>query len=330
MTDFKYAVLGYNNLHHGIYYVGNYGDEIQSIAAERCLPRVDTIIDRNVLNRFSNPDKHVLLMNGFFGSGIEGTDGFPPSKSIIPIYFSFHIEESARDFYTSHECLEHFKKWEPIGCRDCETSELLGSKGIDTFFSKCLTLTFDKRTELQGKGKLFIVDGGDMQVKIPEFLINSNLVERVTHIIRAKHNNYRENMKAAQSLLDRYKNEASAVITSKLHCALPCMAMGIPRIYVPPFSVGGHDGRVKLYAEVGGTLCDIRPCAIISTNKAFKYFPKILRRVVHKAESILLSRERQVFEKSFHWQFDTGECEDEKREIRDSLNEQLKRQLGKL
>ena len=36
----------------------------------------------------------------------------------------------------------------------------------------------------------------------------------------------------AQEILDRYKNEAKLVITSRIHCAMPCIAMGIPVIYI--------------------------------------------------------------------------------------------------
>ena len=35
---------------------------------------------------------------------------------------------------------------------------------------------------------------------------------------------------AAKNLLERYKNEAKLIITSALHCAAPCTAMGIPVI----------------------------------------------------------------------------------------------------
>ncbi len=35
----------------------------------------------------------------------------------------------------------------------------------------------------------------------------------------------------AKTLLTRYKNEARLIITSALHCASPCVAMGIPVIF---------------------------------------------------------------------------------------------------
>ena len=206
MVDLKYAVLGYSNLYQGSHCAGSYGDEIQSMAAARCLPSVDAIIDRNELNQFSSSVKHVLLMNGFFGPGRNGGSAFPPSDDIIPIYFSFHIEgtESSRAFYTSPICLEHFKKWEPIGCRDRSTAELLRSKGISTFFSKCLTLTFDRRPTPEHKGRLFIVDGDTL--RIPKYLMDEDKVRRVTHRWGGLYPGQQSNMQSAQHLLDLYRH----------------------------------------------------------------------------------------------------------------------------
>ena len=41
-------------------------------------------------------------------------------------------------------------------------------------------------------------------------------------------------MAYAQDILNLYRDEASLVITSALHCAQPCIAMGIPVIFIDP------------------------------------------------------------------------------------------------
>src|SRR5690606_10070852 len=46
----------------------------------------------------------------------------------------------------------------------------------------------------------------------------------------------RERAEEAQKLLDVY-SQASLVITSRIHCALPCVALGTPVIFVDPYSV---------------------------------------------------------------------------------------------
>ncbi len=329
MTDFKYAVLGYKNFHHGIYHNGNYGDEIQSIAATHCFPMVDAIIDRFELSRFSAPDKHVLLMNGWFGPGRLGMDAFPPSKDIVPIYFSFHIAniEPSKAFFTSPKCLEHFKKWEPIGCRDQSTAELLGSKGIKTFFSKCLTLTFDKRPTPPSKGKLLIVDGDSLP--IPKYLTDEHVVQRVTHKYTEPFKSHQANMRKAQQLLDQYREEADLIITSRLHCAMPCQAMGIPTIFFPNTYYGDY-GRISVYAAVGGRMQPTRTYPIISSNPVYKLFPRSLKQYIRRGEIALSTLAQELYKENFDWQFNSIELEDEKKKIRHSLKAQIKRQLEKL
>lgn len=39
---------------------------------------------------------------------------------------------------------------------------------------------------------------------------------------------------AARSLLAKYAEEATLVITSALHCAQPCLALGIPVVFIEP------------------------------------------------------------------------------------------------
>ena len=42
----------------------------------------------------------------------------------------------------------------------------------------------------------------------------------------------KDRMKKARDLLELYRDKARLVITSRLHCALPCAAMGIPVIMI--------------------------------------------------------------------------------------------------
>ena len=53
-------------------------------------------------------------------------------------------------------------------------------------------------------------------------------------------------MQTAFELLEIYRTQAKAVITSRIHCALPCAAMGVPVLYTGPV-----DYRTKIIHEVG-------------------------------------------------------------------------------
>lgn len=253
MIQKKYAILSYLRSQ-------NFGDEIQSIAARNCVPRVDTEVPREKLKTFSSPTKHVVLMNGWFGRDPENT--FPPSPDIIPVYYSFHINSNAHDFFTSPECIAHFKKWQPIGCRDRGTMELLRSKGVDAFYSKCLTLTFPRRQNAPKDGKIFIVDV--LAVRLAAN-IKSNAVI-VTHSHEQDHRSSAWKTQQAQDLLNQYREEAKLVITGRLHCALPCQAMGIPVIYLAK-CYHKPEYRTSIYADIGGViyrdaLAEIYQCVV--------------------------------------------------------------------
>lgn len=44
----------------------------------------------------------------------------------------------------------------------------------------------------------------------------------------------RDHLPAAKTLLQTYRDEAALVITSRIHCAQPCLAMGIPVVFIDP------------------------------------------------------------------------------------------------
>lgn len=61
MLAMKYALLTYS--------IENVGDDIQSIAARRFLPRVDYYIDRDQIGEWKNNDKNEtvkLIANGWY------------------------------------------------------------------------------------------------------------------------------------------------------------------------------------------------------------------------------------------------------------------------
>lgn len=61
----------------------NLGDDIQSLAAKRLLPRVDGSISREKLKHPVTPG--VLSMNGYFLGGVE----WPPAPELVPLFFCF-------------------------------------------------------------------------------------------------------------------------------------------------------------------------------------------------------------------------------------------------
>jgi len=122
----------------------NVGDEIQSLAAEQYLTRLDGRVERDALNSVFGPHKVLVIMNGWF---TKFAHNWPPSSNVLPVYFGFHISPnpSITKRMLSPDSIEHFHRFPPIGCRDRATLELLAGAGVAGFHSKCLTLTLPTR-----------------------------------------------------------------------------------------------------------------------------------------------------------------------------------------
>ncbi|MDR2038640.1 MAG: polysaccharide pyruvyl transferase family protein [Bacteroidales bacterium] len=205
----------------------NAGDYIQSIAVEQFQTNVHRRFNRDTLGIVpDNKKKYLLITNGWFSHQPEKC--FPFSPCIVPLFFGFHITDwnNSWSHFCSKKSLEYLLEHQPIGCRDRFTAYFLKKHGIETYYSKCLTLTFPKRNNIPKKTKYLIVDAN--YLKIPGHILGRS--EYYTHSIPEK---YPEKVKfdLARQLLNHYKEKATAVITSRLHCALPCLAMGIPVVF---------------------------------------------------------------------------------------------------
>ncbi len=219
----------------------NLGDEIQTIAAIRLIRELGYelggVVDRNTVDT----DEPInLLCNGFFD--IKFLHNLF-KDNVNPIFSNIHIARDGRDL--KPELVEQFLKHEPIGCRDRETMQYLQSKGIKCFFNYCLTATLPRREKVPQDGKTLVVNLKSFLTK-QKCRANRNHVEYLTQEIVNKKCPHATKMRMAQQLLDRYKNEASLIITSRLHCALPCIAMGIPVIY---FTAPNEISRQELIKE---------------------------------------------------------------------------------
>jgi hypothetical protein len=215
----------------------NLDDHIQIIAniqlLKKCNLEPEIYIERNndvkSLKSYKGDKKILLVTNGWHK---HNSDEWPPNDKIIPIFIGFHAR--LRFFPSLLTNLNYLKKYEPIGCRDIYTKELLDKYQIKTYESNCLTLTFDKREQNKNYNKVFIStkhkhDENAIRKLIPRELLKDAIF--VKHSSNTK--DFNINMKRAENLLDLYKN-AKLVITTLLHCALPCIGMGIPIIVFWP------------------------------------------------------------------------------------------------
>lgn len=253
----------------------NIGDYIQALAALQYYPSLDGFIDREKMNMYDG-EFSTVIMNGWF---MHNPQNWPPSGKVKPLFVAFHLNNSCKEEMLSDAGVLFFKKHEPIGCRDTFTRDLLLSKGIDAFFSGCLTLTLgDKyRTKEQKRRGVYIVDpiipnstdvinivqdvfsavirprtiyklakklkASNMGIKnilltsrfyrlykkyyCEKDLINAEYIQHETAHYLNDFKDETARLNEAERLIKLYAN-AEYVITSRIHCALPCLGLNTP------------------------------------------------------------------------------------------------------
>lgn len=240
----KYGLISYD-------YTTNLGNEIQSIAARRFLPKVDYYIEHEKLEQFDSQDKVKMIMNGFF---VDCPAAWPPSDKINPLLVSMHFSttnEKKIAAFLSSESKEYFSQQGSVGCRDMHSLNFLQENDIEAHFTGCLTLTLDSGNQksLQNDDEGYIIVNIDNADPILSFLKEKTdkKIYRIQQEMMpsfekafpgqmplklynlSSYYNYREKFFMAENLLKVYEN-ASCVLTDRLHCALPCLAFKTPVI----------------------------------------------------------------------------------------------------
>lgn len=220
----------------------NLGDIVQTFAIDLIYQKMgvsaDDIINISVEELGSYRGEEVILpIDGYFKYS-KACPAFPTSKYIRPVFLGVHAP--------SREYLGYSKFWSangPIGCRDEATASAMRKRGYDAYLTGCMTVLFPKRASAPKQPHVFVVDAHPAVFKyIPEnlkqyaeFVSQEIKIDPSEDTVQAAANNEA----ATKRLYRRYRDEATLVITSRLHCAAPCIAMGIPTIVVK----NGFDSR---------------------------------------------------------------------------------------
>ena len=222
---------------------GNIGDCIQSIAVENIYQKAGInvndilLVNRDDLNIYDGEECQ-LVMNAWFGN-YAGIFPLPWSDKVKPIFLGFHLNtiNNSRQRFLKEKIFEKMMPYQPIGCRDRNTANFLKECGLNTYFSGCITLTFDKRKQEPENGKIFIIDLTKQAYENLPLEIKEKADMSITHFYYWNEypvtvNGAKEFEQEARKILKRYEKEASLVITSKIHVAMPYIAMGIPVIFI--------------------------------------------------------------------------------------------------
>ena len=251
MSNEKYGIVLFKN-------TCNLGDDIQTYAASKFLPKIDYVLEREELSYFcpNESEKVKVIMNGWYN---HDKTQFLISPFIDPLYVSVHFSENDLILSRGYTYLDGYAKETmskyTIGCRDKTTLEVLKEKGYpNAYFSSCLTTTINPIGEKKTEDYIVAVD---MNPKIIEHLrkitdlkiietshwlcVNpkDSYEERKKKIDRfayadeklrkkivEKHANmsFEERMKLVENQLKLYQN-AKLVITDRIHVGLPCLGL---------------------------------------------------------------------------------------------------------
>ncbi len=232
----------------------NIGDNMQSLAARSLLrslgvPDDDIIsINRDTLSQYSGPPV-ALVMNAVFPA-----HSFPIPEQVKPVFVGFFATEKV----VAENC-EYLRKHGPIGCRDLNQCQVLARHGIEAEVTGCLTLGFPQRESPPAVPKMFVIYGsgvGGLQANAlrfaPDALLQS--AEFVYQRWPAAHFPLMEEdriaaERQAERLLERYRQQATLVLTPLHHAAAPCMALGIPVIMVRE-KTGGRFSYLKRLTHI--------------------------------------------------------------------------------
>ena len=223
----------------------NLGDDIQTLAVSRLLPKVDGYVCREALDKVE--DECIVPMNGFF----MNTNNWPPSPQIKPVFFAFHVRPESVSTIFSPEGIAYLKRWQPIGCRDRGTLALMQEHGVEGYYSRCVTLTLPRRETAPEEGQVFLVGVSDSAKKVLPRALRKQAVIVDQAKVRLPITNTSIKLSLAEELLAQYRQRAKLVITSKIHCAMPCIAMGIPVVFLYD-KAKESDYRVKIIQDLIG------------------------------------------------------------------------------
>lgn len=215
--NFSYGVISYSSI--------NIGDEVQSVAVSRFLPRIDEYVQRETVKKFvpKHGKKTKLIMNAWW---MFNPKNFPPKDEYIePLLISMYFSDTQRHFFLNEERRNFLLKHGPVGCRDMGTYNWLQSENIPSYFSGCLTITLQRNYSIPRQDYILCVD-------VPEDIIEEikkhtkrpvyDLTRRLFPIYTPQ-----KRMELAKLMLRLY-HDAHLVISPRFHILLPSLAMETP------------------------------------------------------------------------------------------------------
>lgn len=238
----------------------NFGDDIQSYAVARHLPRVDYVLDREHLDSFGEEcsEPVAVVMAAWW---LWEKWNWPPAENIIPLMTSMHINNDTiwqgaspvTDEWTRGVGGEYLEAHGPLGARDLFSLEFFRERGFDTYFSGCVTLTLPRQKKTDEAGSYICLVDVDRQVedKVRQLVQGTDLkIVKRSHSCKNSdiEDDWEARFRKVEEYLTLYQN-ARCVITRRLHVSLPCLAMEVPVLAIVDVRERGNVNRWDAYSK---------------------------------------------------------------------------------
>lgn len=239
----------------------NLGDWLQTFSMESlmstCGVNEYTYVSRNTM---SNLDENSMLLvyNGvwYLNDVHNASKTSLPEKKVIPFFWSVHFMGEVIPEELKNILIEHG----PIGCRDTMTTNKLLANGIPAFTTGCVSALLDRREEELSKSaeEIFFIDTPrELDKYVPDNILKkAQYKTNVYKLPFLEGRNFTTNDEAkmiykyAVEEYEYYRQHAKLVVTSRLHIASPCMAMGIPVILVDNHNIDGRFSWISKYLRI--------------------------------------------------------------------------------
>jgi len=241
----KYANLSYvsgTNLNSEVSRV-NIGDYMQTFAIDALYEKIgipyEDVYHITIEDMKNYRGEYLILpINFMFVDEAFCEEGkIAISDFIIPVFIGISLYRGGFTFNEFN--INYLKRFSPIGCRDYGTYKLLQSYGIASYMAGCISLTFPYRKNVDGDTVYFVDVPEFIRDMIPKsYFEKSKFIHHEQDLTKELFHDLDYARNLSKALLQEYHDHAKLIITSRLHCASPCIGMGIPTIIIREYR--GH------------------------------------------------------------------------------------------
>ena len=147
-----------------------------------------------------------------------------------------------------YNVINMFKRYGPVGTRDKHTLNLMNKLGVDSYFSGCMTLTLERFDNVKKEDYIVVVGLKKEEIDYIKSKTDRKVIEFIQDVPKCSFSDesWDERKNRVEDTLKLYQG-AHMVITSKLHCSLPCLALGTSVLLLFDGSVPENTDRIGTF-----------------------------------------------------------------------------------